>query len=109
MAGDVRVISTEPGFITIDTGSGPPRRIAVANLLRAGDIPVGLTHTQVDGIRLLANMVVILIRVLQRAKILNEDFSDDAGMTWDLDHIIYALGELGGSYAEPDLDNVEDA
>ena len=106
---DVKVITTEPGFITIDTGSGPPRRIAIANLLRQPDIPTGLTHTQVDGIRLLANMVTILIRVLQRAKILNEDFSDDAGMEWDLDHIIYAIEQLGGSYAEPDLDHIEDA
>ena len=106
---DIGIIKTEPGFITIDTGSGPPHRISMKTLLTQPDIPVGLTHTQVDGIRLLVNMVVILIRVLQRAKILNEDFSDDAGMTWDLDHVIYALGELGGSYAEPDLDHVEDA
>ena len=107
--GDKGIISTEPGFITIETGSGPPRRISMATLLTQPDIPVGLTHTQVDGIRLLANMVVILIRVLQRAKILNEDFSDDAGMEWDLDHMIYAVEQLGGSYANPDLDRVESA
>ena len=104
---DTRGITVEPGFLVIDHGSGPPVAHPISEVLRAADIPVGLTHTQVDGIRLLANMVAIIIRVMQREKILNEDFTDDAGMTWDLDHIIYALEQLGGSFAEPDLDHVE--
>lgn len=106
---DVRVITTEPGFITIDTGSGPPRRIAIAGLLRQPDIPVGLTHEQVAGVSLLANLVVVLIRTLINKEVLDETFTDELGMDWDLDHLIYAIEQLGGAYHEPNFDNVEEA
>ena len=109
MSGDVKVISTEPGFITIDEGSGPPRRISMATLLTQPDIPVGLTHTQVAGVSLLANLVAILIRALIDKGILDETFADELGMDWDLNHIIYAIEQLGGAYHEPNFDNVEDA
>ena len=109
MAGDVRVITTEPGFITIDTGSGPPRRISMGTLLTQPDIPVGLTHAQVAGVSLLANLVVILIRVLIEKEILDETFADELGLNWDLNHLIYAIEQLGGDYSEPNFDNVESA
>ena len=106
---DKGIITTEPGFITLDTGSGPPRRIAIANLLRQPDIPEGLTHTQVAGIGLLTNLVVILIRTLIDKEILDETFADSLGMNWSLNDIIYAIEQLGGSYAVPHFDNIEDA
>ena len=105
----VRVVSTEPGFITIDTGSGPPRRISVATLLTQPDIPVGLTHSQVAGVSLLANLVVIIIRTLVDKEILDETFADSLGMDWNLDTLIYAIEQLGGAYHEPNFDDVEDA
>jgi len=107
---DVKVITTEPGFLIIDTGSGPPRRMAIKNLLRADDIPVGLTHAQVAGVSLLANLVVVLIRTLISRGILDETFADGIGdMDWDLNHIIYAIEQLGGSYEVPHFDHVEEA
>jgi len=100
---------TTPGFITISPDSGPPIRYPIADILRALDIPVGLTHTQVDGLRLLSNLVVVLIRTLIEKEILTEEFADSLGMDWDLDHIIYVVEQLGGAYHEPDFDDVEDA
>jgi len=104
---DTRTITVEPGFIVIDHGSGPPVAYPIKDVIRQPDVPVGLTHTQVDGIRLLANMTAILIRTLVDREILDETFADELGMDWDLDHIIYALEQLGGSYHNPDFDDVE--
>ena len=103
------IVATEPGFLTIRTDSGPPTKYPIADLLRVADIPVGLTHAQVAGITYLANLVVVLIRTLVEREVLDETFADELGMDWDLEHIVYALEQLGGSYHEPDLDNVEDA
>ena len=104
---------SEPGFITIATSSGPPTRYPVSDLLRAADIPVGLTHTQVAGITYLANLVVILIRTLIERGVLDETFADGTGedydLDWDLDHLIYVVEQLGGTYREPHFDHVEDA
>ena len=99
----------EPGFITIDRASGPPVRLPLKDYLRAADIPVGLTHAQVAGVTYLANLVVVLIRTLIARDLLDETFADKLGMDWDLEHIIYALESLGGTYHEPQFDNVEGA
>ena len=81
----------------------------MATLLTQPDIPVGLTHTQVAGISLLANLVVILIRTLIDKEILDETFADELGLDMDLDYIIYTIEQLGGSYHEPNFDSVESA
>jgi len=110
MPEDIKGIDvSEPGFITIAGSSGPPTRYPIADLLRAADIPVGLTHEQVAGVTYLANLVVVLIRTLIAKELLDETFADELGMDWDLEHIVYALESLGGTYHEPDFDNVEDA
>ena len=62
-----------------------------------------------DGIRLIANLMAIFLRALIAKDILGEDLTDDLGMDWDLEHIIYALESLGGAYHEPSCDAVEDA
>ena len=98
---------SEPGFITIATSSGPPTRYPIADLLRAADIPVGLTHAQVAGVTYLANLVIVLMRTLIARDLLDETFADELGMDWDLEHIIYALESLGGAYQEPQFDSVE--
>ena len=110
MADNVQTLDvTEPGYITIGRDSGPPVRYPVSQLLRVADVPVGLTHTQVAGLSLLGNLCAIIIRTLIDRDILDETFADSLGMDWDLDHIIYALEQLGGSYSDPNFDNVEDA
>ncbi len=106
---NTRSITVEPGFIVIDSGSGPPTRYPIADVIRQPDIPTGLTHTQVDGVSLLANLVVVLIRTLINKEILDDTFADELGMDWDLNHLIYIIEQLGGVYHEPHFDNVEDA
>ena len=109
MPGIEEITATEPGFLTIRTSSGPPTKYPLADILRAVDIPIGLTHTQVDGIRILANLMVIVVRTLIGREILDEDFADDSGMEMSLEDIIHILEQLGGSYSEPDFDALEDA
>lgn len=107
---ETRSITVEPGFIVVDSGSGPPTKYPVKDILRKADIPVGLTHEQVAGVGLLANLVVILIRTLMSKGILDETFTDGIDdMNWDLDHLIYAIEKLGGVYHEPHFDHVEEA
>ena len=100
---------TEPGFITIREDYGPPTKFPITDLLRATDIPVGLTHAQVAGVTYMANLLVVLIRTLIAKELLDETFADDLGMDWDLEHIVYALESLGGNYEAPHFDAVEDA
>jgi len=100
----VQSITFEAGALVVQTDSGPPTRWPIADVLRAADIPA-LTQTQVVAIKALANLVVILIRSLIARDLLDEDFVDDGGMDWDLDHIIYAIEQMGGSYHEPSLDD----
>ena len=98
----------EPGFITVHNASGPPIKYPIADLLRAADIPA-LTQTQVVALKALANLEVILIRTLIEKEVLDETFADSLGMDWGLEHLIYAVEQLGGSYAIPHFDDVEDA
>ena len=107
MPDTLKSLTTRAGFLTIDRGSGPPVDIPIADILRAADIPVGLTHIQVAGITYLANLVVVLVRALIAKDLLDETFADELGMDWDLEHIVYALESLGGTYHEPNFDNVE--
>ncbi len=95
-------VTTEAGFIVVTfENSSIPQRFAIADVLRAADIP-SLTSTEVSTIKTLANLVVILIRTLISRGVLNDDFIHGK-MEWDLEHIIYAIERMGGSYEEPDL------
>lgn len=100
---------SEPGYIVKVDNYNRRVKQNIADMLRVADIPIGLTHTQVDGLRLQSNLLAIIIRTLVAREVLDEQFTDELGMDWDLEHIIYALEQMGGSYEEPDLDNVEDA
>lgn len=101
---NVRSITFEAGYIVVQTDSGAPRKHSIADVLRAADIP-SLTYTQVAAITALANLVVILIRTLIERGVLDESFADSLGMDWDLEHIIHAIEQMGGTYHEPDLDD----
>ena len=106
---NIKSIVVEAGALIIQTDSGPPTRYPIADVIRVADVPVGLTHTQVAGVTYLANLIVILIRTLIERNVLDESFIDSLGLNWDLDHIIYAVEQLGGAYHEPELDDVEGA
>ena len=101
----IRSITTKSGFLVIDDGNGPPRDIPIADVLRATDVP-NLDYNKVPTITTLTNLIVILTRTLVQRKVLDESFVDDLGMNWDLDHLIYAFEQMGGTYHEPDLDDV---
>jgi len=79
-------------------------------LLASGATAVGdgITHTQVAGVKYLANLFVVLLRTLQARGIIEEDFSDE-DLAFNLDDVVYVLEELGGSYTDPEFDEVEDA
>ena len=96
----------EPGYIITTDDGGRRTRHEIAPVLRAEDIPTGLTYTQVASISALANLVVILIRTLIDREILNESFLEDDDI--DLDHIIAAVEAMGGSYHEPGLEAADE-
>ena len=94
------------GFITLVRDEGADTKYAIADVLRALDIPTGITYTQVASISALANLVVILIRTLIDRDILNESFLEDDDI--DLDHIIAAIEAMGGSYHAPGLEAADE-
>ncbi len=105
---ELTIIKTEfePGYIITTDDGGRRVRHAIAPVLRAADIPTGLTYSQVASISALANLVVILIRTLIDRGILNESFLENDDM--DLDHIIAAIEAMGGSYGDPGLEDADE-
>ncbi len=98
-------IGFEAGFIVLKNSSGNiPKRIAIADVLRAADIPA-LTHAQVAAVTTLAGLMAILIRTLIDRDILDESFGDSLGLDVSLDTIIYSLEQIGGGmpYSDPDI------
>ena len=91
----------EPGFITYVETNGRSTRYAVADALRAEDIPVGLTFAQVGAITTLANLIVVLIRTLIDRDVLDEQFLEDG--EYDLVAIVQTIEDMGGDYINPDL------
>lgn len=90
----------EAGFIVVHRDSGAPKRYAIADVLRALDIPA-LTYSQVATISTLANLVAVLIRTLIDRQVLDESFLEDGG--YNLDDIVETIAGMGGDYGEPDL------
>ena len=97
----IKSITFESGYIVITDDRGHSSRQGIASVLRAADIPVGLTYTQIGAITALANLIAVLIRTLIDKQVLNESFLEDDDL--DLDHIIYAIEQMGGAYHEPDI------
>jgi hypothetical protein len=97
----IKDIQFESGAIVTVAENGGRTRHPISGVLRALDIPTGLTHTQVVGITTLANLIVILIRTLIDRKILDESFLENDEM--DLDHIIQVIEDMGGAYHDPNL------
>jgi hypothetical protein len=70
-------------------------------MLRASDIPTGITHTQVSAISTLADMVAVLIRTLIARNVLDESFMEKGD--YNLDFIVKSIETMGGDYSNPDL------
>jgi len=96
----VKKVEFESGSLVITEDFGLKTRYPIAPVLRAVDIP-NLTHSQVSAISSLANLVAVLIRTLIARDVLDESFLENDEL--DLDHIIYAIEQMGGAYHEPDL------
>ncbi len=91
----------ESGFIVLVRENNRRTRYAVADVLRALDIPTGLTFSQVGAITTLANMIVVLLRTLIDRKVLDEDFMEDGG--YHLTLLQQSIEDMGGDYTEPNL------
>jgi len=103
----VKNISFEPGYIVVTTSdSATPRKYNIVDMLRAADIPIGLSQTQIAAISSLASLIAVLIRTLINRNILDESFLEDDNL--DLEHIIYAIEQMGGSYSDPDIEVVNE-
>lgn len=98
---NVTNIQFESGYFVVSYDCGLPRRIPIATMLRAADIPTGLTYTQVEAITTLANLLVVLIRTLIDRQVLNESFLEDGD--YELDDIVASIENMGGDYVEPDI------
>jgi len=94
------VYGFEAGYIVTTDERGNRTRHAIADVLRAADIPA-LTYAQVAAIRILANLIVVLIRTLIDRGTLDESFLEDDD--FDLDAIVAVVENIGGSYHEPDI------
>ena len=97
----VKNITFEAGYLTLIRDDGAPTKYPIAAVLRALDIPTGLTYTQVGAITTLANLVAVLIRTLIDRQVLDESFLENDD--YDLDAIIKTIEDMGGAYHEPDI------
>jgi len=97
----IESILFEPGYMTLVKGSGAPVKHSVSSILRALDIPTGLTYTQVGAITTLANLVAVLVRTLIDKQVLDETFLEED--EYNLDDIVYSIEQMGGNYSEPDI------
>ena len=85
MAIKPKVDLSVPGYITVDPDTGHAVRYPT-------------------GSKVLANLVVALIRTLIERDVIDEDFVDDS-MELTLDQIIAGIEGVGGSYDDPNLIN----
>ena len=101
MASGTENVELTPGFITTTDSHGRKTSHAIADVLRAADIPTGLTYSQVGAITTLANLVVILIRTLIDRDVLDEKFLESGD--FNLESITEAIALMGGDYQKPDI------
>ncbi len=101
MAKGTENVEFEPGTITLTDSHGRKRAFPIVDMLRAADIPVGLTYSQVGAISTLASLVAVLIRTLIARGILDESFMEEG--EYDLATIVEVLENMGADYGEPDI------
>ena len=90
-----------PGYITLTDAHGRKTKHAIAPVLRAEDIPTGLTYSQVTAISTLASLVAVLIRTLIYKGILDESFMEKG--EYDLATIIEVINNMGADFGVPDI------
>jgi len=93
-------VSTQPGYLVVEI-DGKKTQHPISAVLRAADIPVGLTYSQVQSITSLANLLAVLIRTLIDRQILDESFLEDGD--YNLDDIVESIEDMGGDFGEPDI------
>jgi len=94
----VKNITHQAGFLLVETDV-ETKKFDITIILRAADIPTGLTYSQVQAITGLANIIGVLIKELIERGIIGEDFLDGYG----LEDIVDQIDNAGGSYTEPDI------
>ncbi len=83
----VRDITFEAGFIVVTKeGGGPPSRTAIADVLRAADIPV-LTIESLELLSRAAKLIEIILKTLIDRGVLDETYENG----YDLDFIADVL------------------
>lgn len=97
----IKNITFEPGYMVLTREEGGSTRYPVADILRALDIPAGLTYQQVSAITTLANLVAVLVRTLIDKQVLDESFLEKD--EYSLDAVVQSIESMGGDYIEPDL------
>ena len=95
MVENATTIDLTAGYITLTDSHGRATRHPIANVLRAADIPTGLTYSQVTAIS------TFLIRTLIYRGYLDQNFMDDN--QYNLDAIIEVLENMGADYDQPDI------
>ncbi|KKL16762.1 hypothetical protein LCGC14_2492340 [marine sediment metagenome] len=92
-------LSTEPGYLVIEE-DGRRSQLAIADILRAADIPV-ITYEKIKAVTALANMVADLTKKLIELGLLPAEFIGEGG--YSLEGVIQSIESMGGDYGEPDL------
>ncbi len=92
-------LSTEPGYLVI-TEDGRKSQLAISEILRAIDMPA-LTYEQVEAIKTLSNLFVVLVRTLIDKGLIGETFMEKHNL--NLEDIAHVIEEIGGDYLDPDL------
>uniref|UniRef100_A0A6M3IQV0 Uncharacterized protein n=1 Tax=viral metagenome TaxID=1070528 RepID=A0A6M3IQV0_9ZZZZ len=101
MAVGTEQVEFAPGYLTLTDSHGRKTAYPIAPVIRAVDVPVGLTYSQVGGLTTLANIAGLLAKILIEAEVIDESLLNDEG--YNLESVITAIEELGGDYVEPDL------
>jgi len=91
----------EPGYVITTDESGNRTKLPIADVLRAADIPAGLTYAQVQAITPLANLIADLTKKLIALEVLPAEFTGEDG--YDLEAVVQTIENMGGDFGEPDL------
>ena len=90
---NVTNLTFEEGFIVVHRESGPDTRYALADVLRAADIPV-LTIESLTLLSTGMHLLMLLIKTLIDRDILDETWHDG----YDLQYIVEELENLGAEW-----------
>jgi len=101
MAENATSVELSAGFITLTDAHGRKTQHPIAAVLRAADIPTGLTYSQVQAVSALANLVAVLVRTLISREVLDDDFLEYGEYT--LESLTEAIEQMGGDYGDPDI------